>query len=277
MVRAALGDEDLVAVLQGGELCSAGNQRLQLALVAGKEDGKRGKRNFVGHKARDPAKGLRVCDHHGGGSAKRAKRARKLLHLAADDRAVRVEHVADGLLLGQNEPALGRRLVDGDHKHHHVALRQQIRHDAALGEPGCAAKVCKGFFQLVNAASGQRAEIEEVLFGLGHFGKQVRLIVCADHRDLALGKAGKQALLQIRQRQSRVMDQHSHVDGRKDLGRLFDTKRAKLALVVQTRGVDDDDRTQRQQLHRLFYGVCGGALDRGDHRQILAGHGVDQA
>ena len=71
VVRAALGDENLVAGLKPLERRRAMDRRLQKALAARHENRKRRKRNVLRDDFRDDRERLRVGDHHVGLSSKR--------------------------------------------------------------------------------------------------------------------------------------------------------------------------------------------------------------
>ncbi len=80
-----LGDENRIAVFQTPQRRRAQNRRAQVALVARKQDGKRGEANGIGHDPADHAEGLRVGDNERRRLAQQAERACEL-GLACDNR-----------------------------------------------------------------------------------------------------------------------------------------------------------------------------------------------
>ena len=74
-----------------------------------------------------------------------------------------------------------------------------------------------------------------------------------------------------------VHHQHRNIGAPENLQSLFHTLHSKLALVVQTGGVDYHDRACRQQLHGLVNGVGGSAFHVGDDGHFLAGDGIEKA
>ena len=56
-----------------------------------------------------------------------------------------------------------------------------------------------------------------------------------------------------------------------------DAKCTKFSFIVNPGSVNDHDRTKRQKLHGLIYGVSCCTPDRRNDGEILPGHGIDNA
>ena len=101
--------------------------------------------------------------------------------------------------------------------------------------------------------------------------------MCNYKRNLPLAEQFEQFLLCRLQTTRAVRDKNRNI-------RLFqhtqcpaDALRAERALIVNTRCVDDNHRTDREQFHRLLHRIGGRALDIGNNGQCLSGHAVYHA
>ena len=107
MVRTALGDQNQVPVLQSGQALSAAAELVQVALRARENNREGRQRNLLRNHSRHNAKRLRVRDHHLNGR-QAGERVLQLRFPADDGRRPGVKDLANDLLLGQNQPSLGR-------------------------------------------------------------------------------------------------------------------------------------------------------------------------
>ena len=166
VMGAAFGDQHPVAgpqPVQGGD---AAHGRVQKALIAGHEDGKRSKRDIrrrgLGHRA----EGLGIGDDHGRPVLQGGQRRGEPVLLHHQGGGARLQHVADHLLRGQDEPSFRGGGVDGRDQDHGLAPLQQVAYQTQLQlvrgrEPGHA------FFQLVYAGAGEGADVDIVPFRVG--------------------------------------------------------------------------------------------------------------
>ena len=129
VVRAAFRHQNTVAVFQSFDRPRAAHERLKVALVACEEDRKRGERHIARRIGRDFREDLRVRDDEARLFSAAGERLAQFKLLGDDRDGVGLENVADGLLLRQDEPALGRRLVDGRDQHDEIRRAQQVTHD----------------------------------------------------------------------------------------------------------------------------------------------------
>ena len=143
VVGAALGDEHPVPVLQPVDGGHAPDSILQKALIAGHQNGEGGQGDVLWGVPVHLGKGLAVGDDHAGLDRQLFQSGGQGVFLHHNGGAVRVQHVPDGLLLGQNQPALGRGTVNGGDKDHQVPGGEQVAHQALVlplraGQPGNA-------------------------------------------------------------------------------------------------------------------------------------------
>ena len=204
--------------------------------------------------------GLRVGDHQPRGRLQRGQRRWQLrrLHRHADCAAVK--DVAEGLLLGQDQPSPGRGGVDGRYQQRHIIFFQQVAHDP-LVRLRQARDGRDGLFQLINVVPPPRADIDLVFLRRRDLRQQVAFVQRHDVGRLPLPENGAERLVLRLHAQRRVHHQHGDIGFRQHLSGAPDAHFAQLALVVQAGGVDNDHRPQRQKLHGLVHRVGGGALD----------------
>ena len=272
---AALGDQHPVAGFQRRELRRAAHKPLEIALVAGKENGKRRERDILRHVLRHRAERLRVGDDHARAHPQRSKRVRQLLRLAGDEAGVGVQQVAHGLLLRQDQPPLGRGAVDGRDQHRHIPGGYHVGNNTA-GIFQLLGVSAQHFFQRVDVLAGQGADVQLVVIARGALFEQVRLVVGDDVGHLAGAELRDQVAILRREAAGGVRHQHGDVCAQQGLVRLFHALFPQLPRVVEARGVDDDRGAEGLQFHRLFDGVGGGALHVADHGEVLPRDGVDQ-
>ena len=221
-----------------------------------------------------------------------------------------VENVAQDELLRQDDAALRRRRVDGNDKHHLVARREQIGRNTALMR-GRFPHVRKSFLQLVCARARARAcknfcaswgdrgvgvgggdNLGDGSVGGARCGslgsaartrsnpfprQKVGLVAHHDEGQPELLEQGDQLVLGCDQRARGVGHEHGHVAGAQGLARALDAAGTQLPDVVDTGGVHDVDRPQRQKLHSLAHRVGRGAGDIAHKRHLLPAHRVHQA
>ena len=221
-----------------------------------------------------------------------------------------VENVAQHELLRQDDAALRRRRVDGNDKHHLVARREQIGNNAALMR-GRSSHVRKSFLQLVYARARARAcknfcaswsdrgagvgdgdNLGDGSVGGARCGapgsaartrsnpfpqQKVGLVAHHDEGQPELLEQGDKLALGCDQRARGVGHEHGHVAGAQGLARALNAAGTQLPDVVDTGGVHDIDRPQRQKLHSLAHRVGRGAGDVAHKRYPLPAHRVHQA
>ena len=126
MVGAPLRDQYPVPVLQAVDVGGAQNGLLKKAFIAGHQDGKRGERNALGNVLHHRGKGLAVRDHHGRRIAQAVQCIDNIVLLHTERAAAGIQNIAYHLLLGKDQPALGRGLINGDDQYDLVPLLQKI-------------------------------------------------------------------------------------------------------------------------------------------------------
>ena len=191
-----------------------------------------------------------------------------------------VQNLPDGLLLGQDEPPLGRGFIDGNHQHHQIPRSQQIGHN---GIPGLCRREAFGqpLFQRMDARAG--------------FGRNREDIRRFSDKPQAPGRCFIDFITHDYIGDSLFLDalQHGGILFCKSLGSVdhqnrnirlvqhliaaLDAKGAQLPLVVDARGVDDHHRPQGQKLHGLFHRICGRPLNIRNDGEVLPSQGVDDA
>ena len=115
--------------------------------------------------------------------------------------------------------------------------------------------------------------------GKGAFGSrgEVGFVIDGDMGDLFFFKQGQQGLIVGVHTHRCVDDQNGHIGLIEHLLGAADTQLAQLALVIIARGINDQNRADGQQLHRLLYGIGGSAAGLGNDGDRLAGDGIDHA
>ena len=276
MMGAALGDQHRIAIPQVIQRRRAPHHLFQLALVAGEKDGEGGQGNVLGHVPADRPEGLRVGDDQPGLPAQRRQRGLKLRNLYHHVQGVMIQNVPDGLLLGQDQPTLGRGGVYRRDQNDDILRLQQIAHDDPLIFR-LAHHGGNGFLQFVNVVAPLGADVELVLPGGGKLPQQVAFVQGDQVGYLPLLKQLQQGFVLGLQAAHRVHHQYGDVGLGQHLPGSMHPHFAQFALVVHAGSVDDDHRPQRQQLHGLLHRVGGGALYVGDQRKVLPRHGVHHA
>ena len=278
MVRAALRDEDARPVGQAAKRRRSGDGVAEESLVAGHEDGEGGQGHRERHDLRDEPEGLAVGDDHAGRRDERGERPGELVLAGDEVHRLRVEHVANRLLLREDHPALGGGRVNRGHEHDHVAWREQVAHDARVerlvgGETG------ETLLELLDPLEGDGARIGLVCArgGPAVLGEKVALVANDEVGQAAALEQTDELGLGGGERPRRVGHEDGHVGAVEHAPRPRHALLAERARVVEARGVDDDHRPQGQDLHRLRDGVGRRAERVRDHGEVLTRHGVDQA
>ena len=132
VVRAALADENLVAVLDAVERAYSLDCVLQAALIACHKDREGGQRNRRRHNLADLGEGLTVRHNEARREGELRQRHRQLTFLHDNADALVIEYVAQHLLLRQNQAALRRSAVNRRHEDNRVAGLKQIVEKVAL-------------------------------------------------------------------------------------------------------------------------------------------------
>ena len=275
VVRAPLGDQHAVAVAQRLDRGRAARRRLQHALVARKEDRKRGQRHGFRHERLDLAERLAVGHDEPRRLLQAREHAGQRLHLRDRAGCARVENVADRLHLRQDHAALRRGFVDRRDEHDVVARLEQVAEDRFLSGAGLRERR-DAFLECADVLAGQRADGDFVFTGRRD-RLQIRLVVDREERHAFFPEERAERFVLLRLARRAVHDEHGDVGLVQHLPRALYAQRADGALVVDAGRVDDDDRAERQQLHRFLHRVGRRALHVGDDRERLPGHGVDDA
>ena len=292
-MRTAFGNEHLVSVLELLEMGRAVDGLCEVAFVARHEDGE-GREAYAGrHDAADDAENLAVRNDEGRVLPQFFQRFRQFVFPRDEGDGTGIEDVADGLLLRQDQPSLGSRLVDRDDEDDEVPGPDQVGtdgegrrlfgHQAGQGLPqlvdvafrgtaddlvgnmggadfGHAGNVFFRLFQVLSAA-GQLVGLREDEQGRQLFGADA-----VEEGHVLGGRAG-----------SRLDDEEGDVRFIEDLVGPLHAQAAQFAFVVDTRRVNQQHRAQRQQLHRLGHGVRRGPRRVGHDGQVLVRQGVDKA
>ena len=276
VVGAALRDEDAITVPKLVDHSDAVHGALKIALVAGHQDRKRGQRHILGRVRRNLREGLTVRDHEGRLFAEARERFAQSGLLDDDARRVAVEHVAQGLLLRQDEAALRRGGVDGRHEHDEVARADEIADDPLFRALG---RCCDGetVLEFLNARTGQRADGNAVRRGHPVRRLEVRLVVGDEIRDVLFLEDTDELAVAVCVSHRGVNDEDGDVRAVQNLLCAAHALCPERALVVKARRVDDRDGAQRQQLHGLGNGVGRRAPNFGHEGDLLPGDGVDDA
>ena len=167
VVGTALGDEHLLPFPERFQRCHPGHGEGEIPLVPRHEDGKGREGHRRRHQLIRLAEDLAVGDDD---FRRRGQRGKGLGELRVPtDQGGRpgLEHIANHLLLGQDQPPLGGGLVDGHHQHRRIAGIQQIPHQGAL--LGCRlGKACRQLLEFMDVVAGLGADVDGILLGLRH-------------------------------------------------------------------------------------------------------------
>ena len=273
---AALGNQYLVAVLQPVNGSRAPNRFLQQSLFPGHEDGKGGQRNLHGHLSRYGSKHLAVGNHHSGLLLELAQGIGQPVLFHADCLAVGVQNVPEYLLLGQNQPSLRRRLVDGNHQYRQLPQGDQIPHQLELGIFGVP-QMGNFLFEGEDIFPGARTDPDGLRGTFRVFSQQIRLVPRHHIGDIFLPEQLHQLSVTFLHPCSAVYHQHRHIGSVQHLAGPLHALFSQRALVVKAGGVDNGHRPHGQKLHCFAHRVGGGAPGFGYHRQLLARYGIDNA
>ena len=276
VMRTSFGNQDSVAVAEVVELCYTAHRFRKVAFVARHEDRERGQRDITRNIAADAAERLRVGDDHFRRLTEFGEGLRQL-RVARDNRnRTRIENIADRLLLGKNQTSLRRGLVNRRDENDEIARFEQIGDDALIVFLGFH-EMSHPFAQFMDVRAVRCAD-ENFVCGRGRdIFQKVGFVVCDQVGDFLRFKRRGQRFIHVGQPLHRVHDENGEVGLVEGLHRALDAHLTEFAFVVDAGGVNDDDRAEGEQLHCLFDGVGGRALDIGHQRECLSGHGVDDA
>ena len=290
VMRTSLGDQDEIAVLKRIDLAGALHRFVQKAFVAGHQNGEGGHGNLVRHNLGHFAKNLTVGNDEARFGVSVAVRPgqsvqcfRKSVLLDTDRNRVRVQEPADHHLLGQNEPSLGRRLVDRDHEEHDFRGVHQILDERRMAAVRAAASG-NLLLECEDPLPCQRADKQDVMKAIA--GKirgksvlirnQVGLVADDQVRNLFLCKELHQLPVGFCGAAYRVDHQNGKVSAVENSLRPLHALFSQRPLVVKSGRIDDHDGPQGQQLHGFGHRIGRGALYIGDHGDLLACDGVDK-
>ena len=187
-----------------------------------------------------------------------------------------IQNIPDGLLLGQDQPPLGRGGVNGRDQQHDIVWLKQIPHDLPF-----AFRLTRdggnGFLQLADAVAPGGADVKLMFAGFRKGFQQVALVQGDQIGHFPFLKQLLQGFVPWLHAPRRVHHQHSRIGLAQHLPGAVHPHFAQLALVVHAGGIDDHDRPQRQKLHGLLHRIGGGALHLGDQREALPRNGVHHA
>ena len=273
MMRTAFGDEHPVSVLQLRDFPSSRHIRGQFALVACHQDGERRQRHVLGDQGIDLMEGLRVGYHQPGRIDQFSQGVGKLFGLADEGIGMHIQQLAQHQLLGQDQAALRCRRIDGYHHHNHIPRTRKVLQDG-LGRRSIGLQAHSGdkLLQFENALAGRRAHHAlgstfgktRQIFHPRTLGKHIGLIARNDQRARFGLELIDEFLLQGQKAACSIAYQHHDVALAQLAQGTVDARQAQFALIIQTGCVDDDDRTQGKQLHRLRNRIGGRALHIGD-------------
>ena len=182
---AALGNQYRITVLQLVKLSGPEHSCLQITLVACKEDGEGGERYICRSICVYFLEGLGIGDDQGRFLSKSPQGLRQFGFSGDYRDSAGFQHIADGLLLGQDQTPFWCRGVNRDYQYHHILRLDQVCHDTFfIGFCGCSLGQCAdSFLQFVDLISTFRADIDRIILFLllfrpgRHSGKQVRFVV----------------------------------------------------------------------------------------------------
>ena len=212
---------------------------------------------------------MRVGDDELWRLRERFQRARKL-SLARDKRnRVRVENVAQCLLLRQNQPSLRSRGVYRSDEDYNVVRLDEVGTDTLVISLALRERSNK-LAEFLDILAVLRADRNFVFLKLVflEFG-QVGFVVRYDIRNVLLFKRAYQLTVAVAQSECAVGYQNGYIGLIDCVERALDTLTPQLADIVDTRRVDDHDRTGRQYFHSFSdrVGSCAGGVR--NERQLL--------
>ncbi|MNE25229.1 hypothetical protein D3C80_1185510 [compost metagenome] len=129
MVGARLGNQHLVTVPQPVNRPGSADQLLQIALMAGKQNGKGGERNIRRRISGGLKEHLGVGYNHTRLTSEAFQCQLQLVLFSNNSYGVALQNVPDGLLLGQDQSALWCRLVNGCNQDNQISRREQVADD----------------------------------------------------------------------------------------------------------------------------------------------------
>ena len=253
VVRAALGDENLVAISKMAKRRRAANRRLQKALAARHENRKRRKRNVLRDDFRDDRERLRVGDDHVGLSSERGQKSGQLRLLDHNAARVAVEHVADRLHLRQDHAPFWSGFVDGRDEHDEPVGAYEV--GKKLSSAILRSQRAEALLELENPLARHGTDAQDIRRSLF---KKVFLVKRHNVRNVLFAEEREKLSVVFLQTLRPVNHQNGHVRFVEHPLRAQHALLSELLLVVViARGVDDHDGAQRQKLHGLLHGVGG--------------------
>ena len=168
-----------------------------------------------------------------------------------------VQKLAEHLLLGEDDPPLRRGRVDRDDEHDGVAGLDEVFQDVLFLFR--AGEFPEELFQRVDAVPGLRGDRQDRgalrqtvgRVGGGAAGQEVGLVERDHARRLLLGKEVEEFPVGFLKTDRGVRDEDRDIRLPQGLPGPLDPHGAEFSLVVDARRVDDDHRSDGQELHRL--------------------------
>ena len=187
-----------------------------------------------------------------------------------------IQNLPNRLYLRQNHTPFRSRFVNGSDQKHHVLRSEQAAEQT--GRRSLFGMLLVEFSQLflecLDTLSGSGTDSNA---GFRNAVCDVTLVPNLQHRNLLLFQLLQNGAVCFSHAGGSIDYQHSQICVGKCPPCLLYPQFSQCAGVVQTGGVDQHNGSDRQQFHCFFHGVCGGAADRGNHRDRLSGNGVNQA
>ena len=287
VVRTGFGDQNLVACFECVDRGGPARHELHIAFQSGKEDRERGagdfRRSLRDHFGYD----LRVAHHE-------VRRGTELIQhpfvagfLDGDDGGVGIKSIADRLDLRKNEAPFWRLNVDGDDEHRRSVRTQEVADQRGGGDEIFRHVFDQRLFECgktgvaavsADAACGDdRPDSRVAEFGQKCVAGSAEIAFVDDRDDgdvflFCLGENGFFRRVPV----IRFTEDDRDVRAVECLPAPFDALSAEFGGVVDSGGIEEDDRAEWEQFHAFFYYVGCGSGNGGGDGGILSGDQIEK-
>ena len=269
-------NQNFIAVSERIQSRHTPHRLCQITFIPGKQNGEGSQHNLFGRIRVHLVKHLTVGNHQTGRLSQFLQCLFQTIFLYHNRRAVSVQNIPDGLLLGKNQSAFGGSFINRNHQNQEIPRLHQISHNIfirflLLSQPGNL------LFQLPDIRFLFSADPDFIFFAGRLLSHQIQLIVHHHIRNGFILKTLNQHLILRLPANSAVYHQQSHIRLIQHLIAFLHPELPQFSLVINTRRVNHHHRAQWQKLHRLIDRVCSSSLHLRHNGQILACHCINHA
>ena len=294
-MRASFRYEDSVPVLEVIQRMSSLNLHFEVSLVSREQYRERSERNICRCLLCNTLEYLAVCDDKRRLLAKRIEYFFEAVFFHNHSCRIRLEYVADRLLLREDEPALRGSFVDRNYENNQIVRFDKVAYYPLICvflRRQCRNPVLEFIdISLICSADPHDLIITDAVLVFSakccfQFSCDIRTLFLTDKirfiqhdsiRNLLVYYPAEDPEVFIGKAAAAVHNKQGNVTLVEHLIGFPDSKFTQLALIVESRSVDHNNRTERQQLHSFLNRVCSSTEHIRYYCKVLPCQCVDHA